>query len=115
MAFVTFTEEIFIGKFHFLCSDLDYLAPFILDTYALSKALGFTLSQKVFREPILMGGGCLSNAENRNYVTGEKFLGISYAVEKCEYYLIIAYTDHKSLLYLSSFKAIINRRFRWIE
>ena len=74
-----------------------------------NEALGFTLSEKVFNglKPILMRECCLLNAESRNYVTNNELLGIFCAVEKCKYYLInhnfFVYTDHKPLLYLSSF------------
>ena len=70
-------------------------------------------------KPILIGGRCLSNAESRYCVTDKELLAIFYAVKKCEFYLtgnnFLLYTDHKPLLHLATFKAILNRRFRWIE
>ena len=108
-------EESFIYiKEHLLTGDLlihpDYSKPFILMTDASNKALGFALTQEsdAGLQPVLYGGRSLNDSETRYATTDKELLGIFYAVKKCEFYLadntIIVYTDHKPLIYLSTFK-----------
>ena len=46
-------------------------------------------------------------------------MSVFYAVKQCQIYIIgydyIAYTDHKPLIYLKSFRDVVARRFRWIQ
>ena len=48
-----------------------------------------------------------------------KLLGIYFAVKKCKFYLIghkfVVYTNHKSLIFLKTFKALVDKRIRRIN
>ena len=66
--------------------------------------------------PVLYGRRTLT-ASKLNYATLDKeLLAIFFAVKRCYVYLFghdfIVYTDHQPLMFLSSFKDIINKRFR---
>ena len=95
--------------------------PFILNTDASNKAIGFSLYQEVNGElrPILYGGRVLTKAEKNYATTDKELLACYFAVKKCEFYLLgnefAVYTDHKPLIHLGTFKNIVQKRFRWIE
>ena len=99
----------------------DFSKPFLLQTDASDKGIGFVLAQEVDNclQPIQFGGRVLSETEQRYCVTDKELLAVYYAVKTCEIYLLghqfLVYTDHKPLSYLKEFKDIQNRRFRWIS
>jgi len=84
-------------------------------------AVGFTLTQEKEGNfcPILYGGRSLTTCETNYCTTDKELLGLFYAVKKSEFYItdqiVIVYTDHKPLIYLLSFRDIVNKRYRWIE
>ena len=97
------------------------MKPFVLTTDASDNAIGFTLTQ-IFNGdlcPIMFSGRVLSNAERHYCTTDKELLGVSYAVKRCEYYLLghkfVVYTDHKPPIHLRAFKELVRNRFRWIE
>lgn len=99
----------------------DFSKPFVLVTDASKFAIGHVMMQEfegVLRS-VLYGGRVLTEAESRYCVTDKELLGVYNAVRKCEFYLIghklVVYTDHKPLVYLKSFKTLVDKRFRWIN
>ena len=61
----------------------------------------------------------LSNAEQHYSATDKELLSVYFAVKKCEFYLVghnfVVYTDHKPLIFLKTFKALVDKRIRWIN
>ena len=95
--------------------------PFILISDASNKAIGHVLLQEVEEElrPVLFGGRVLSDTEQRYSTTDKELLSIYFAVKKCEFYLVghkfVVYTDHKPLIFLKTFRALVDKRIRWIN
>ena len=95
--------------------------PFILILDASNKAIGHALLQEVTGElrPVLFGGRVLSDTEQRYSTTDKELLSIYFAAKKCEFYLVghksVVYTDHKPLIYLKTFRALADKRIRWIN
>ena len=50
---------------------------------------------------------------------GKEFLSIYFAVKKCEFYFVghkfVVYTDHKPLIFLKTFRALVDKKIRWIN
>ena len=69
--------------------------------------------------PVLFGGRILSGTEQRYSTTDKELLSIDFAVKKCEFYLVghkfVVYTDHKQLIFLKTFRALVDKRIRWIN
>ena len=88
---------------------------------ASNKAIEHVLFQEISGElrPILFGGRALSETEQECSNTDMKLLGIYFAVKKCKFYLIghkfVAYTDNKSLIFLKTFKALVDKIIRRIN
>ena len=95
--------------------------PFILILDTSNKAIGHVLLQEVTGElrPVLFGGRILSDTEQRYSTTDKELLSIYFAVKKCEFYLVghkfVVYTDHKPLIFLKTFRALVDKRIRWIN
>ena len=95
--------------------------PFILISNASNKAIGHVLWEKVDGElrPIFFGGRVLSDTEQRYSITDRELLSVYFAVKKCEFYLVghkfVIYTDHKPLILLKTFRALVHKRICWIN
>ena len=65
------------------------------------------------------GGRTLTKTEINYCTTNKELLAVLYSVKNCEVYVLVhaflVYMDHKPLLYLQTFRDIINKRFRWIQ
>ena len=61
----------------------------------------------------------LTYIEQRHATIDKELLACYFALKRCEIYILgyafIVYTDHKTLLCLSAFKDVLNKRFRWIQ
>ena len=68
---------------------------------------------------IMFGGRVLTYTEQRHATIDKELLACYFALKRCEIYILgyafIVYTDHKTLLCLSAFKDVLNKRFRWIQ
>ena len=85
--------------------------PFILISNPSNKVIEHVLLQEVYGEvrPILFGRRVLSNTEQRYSTTDKELLSIYFAFKKCEFYFVV-YTDHKPLILLKTFKALVDKR-----
>ena len=52
--------------------------------------------------------------EQRYSSTDKELLSIYFAFKKCEFYFVV-YTDHKPLILLKTFKALVDKRIRSIN
>ena len=61
----------------------------------------------------------MTKTEKRYAPLDQELLAVYFAVKRYSIYLyghdFITYTDHKPLIYLKTFKDIVNKRFRWIQ
>ena len=95
--------------------------PFIIQSDASAKSVGFLLAQVQdgHLRPVMFGGRVLTDAERRYATLDRELLGILYALKKCEIYVLghdfLMYTDHRPLTRLKSFKDVVHRCFRWIQ
>ena len=99
----------------------DFKKPYIIQTDASNKSLGYVISQEVDNEfwPIKFGGRVLSKSELNYDTTTKELLAIYFCVKQNEVYLMnsnfIVYYDHKPLVNLKAFKNILSKRHRWID
>ena len=99
----------------------DFTKPFAVQSDAAKRGIGFVLMQEKDGEmvPIQYGGRTLTKTEVNYCTTDKELLAVFYSVKKCEVYVLghafLVYTDHKPLLYLQTFRDIVNKRFRWIQ
>ena len=99
----------------------DFEKPFIIVSDASKNAIGFMIGQihNNVNRPILFGGRVLQNAERNYDTTNKELLGVFFAVKSCSVYVIghefYVYTDHKPLIYLKTFRDILEKRYRWIQ
>ena len=103
-------------------ADFESNNPFILDTDASNVGLGGVLSQKQAdgtERPIMFMSQSLTKAERQYSVTKKELLAVVTMVEKCKYFLLGRHfkirTDHASLQWLMSSKAVMDQCFRWQE
>ena len=95
--------------------------PFILISDASNKTIGHILLQEIEGglRPVLFGRRVLSDTEQRYNTTDKELLSLYFAVKKCELYLVghkfVVYTDHKPLIFLKTFRALVDKRIRWIN
>ena len=95
--------------------------PFFLISNASNKAMGHVLWQEVDGElrSILFGGRVLSDIEQQHSITDKGLLNIYFAVKKCEFYLVghkfVVYNDKKPLVFLKTFRALVDKRIRCIN
>ena len=94
----------------------DFKKPYIIQTDASNKSLGYVISQEVDNElrPIKFGGRVLSKSELNYDTTTKELLAIYFFVKQNEVYLknsnFIVYCDHKPLVNLKAFKNILSKR-----
>ena len=99
----------------------DFKKPYIIQTDASNKGLGYVISQEVDNElrPIKFGGRVLSKSELNYDTTTKELLAIYFCVKQNEVYLMnsnfIVYCDHKPLVNLKAFKNILSKRHRCID
>ena len=99
----------------------DFKKPYIIQTDASNKGLGYVISQEVDNElrPIKFGGRVLSKSELNYDTTTKELLAIYFCVKQNEVYLMnsnfIVYCDHKPLVNLKAFKNILSKRHRLID
>ena len=95
--------------------------PYIIQSDASNKVLGYVISQEVDNElrPIKFGGRVLSKTELNYDTTTKELPAIYFCVKQNEVYFMnsnfIFYYDHKPLVNLKAFKNILSKRHRWIE
>ena len=98
----------------------DFSKPFALYCDAADHGIGYFLSQEVdnIMKPICYGGRTLNQSERKYAPIDKELLAVFFSVKKCNIYLYghhyIVYTDHQPLTFLSTFKDVINKRYRWI-
>ena len=94
---------------------------FVIQCDASDKTISFMLAQRHDDQLrlIMFGGRVLPYIEQRYATIDKEFLVCYFALKRCEIYILgyafIVYTDHKTLLCLSAFKDVLNKRFRWIQ
>ena len=98
----------------------DFTQPFVLTTDASATGLGAVLSQGQGRHEsvIAFASRTLTKAERNYSATERECLGVIWATEYFEYYLLgapfIIYTDHDPLTYLRSVSQPHGRLARWM-
>ena len=99
----------------------DFTKPFAIQSDAAKRGIDFVLMQEKDGEmvPIQYEGRTLTKTEVNYCTTDKELLAVLYSVKKCEIYVLrhsfLVYMDHKPLLYLQTFRDIVNKRFRWIQ
>ena len=98
----------------------DFTQPFVLTTDASATGLGAVLSQGegMQEKVIAFASRTLTKAERNYSATERECLGVIWATENFEYYLLgapfVIYTDHDPLTYLRSVPQPHGRLARWI-
>ena len=99
----------------------DFKKPYIIQTDASNKGLGYVISQEAHNElrPIKFGSRVLSKSELNYDTTTKELLATYFCVKQNEVYLMncnfIVYCDHKPLVNLKAFKNILAKRHLWVE
>ena len=96
----------------------DFKKPYIIQTDASNKVLGYVISQEVDNElrHNKFGGRVLSKSQLNYDTATNELLAIYFCVNQNEVYLMnctfFVYCDHKPLVNLKAFKNILSKRHR---